>query len=179
VQAWAGAAGIAAREDVTISARATPNAVADAFGIQVLGILNAGASLADAYASPTVEAYAGGSGQTISGTSLTVSAFQLNPSGSDTAHATATGATGSLLLGEVSTHTSAINGKADDKAVVRSLRGRQHDLGITGERPSWRRTIRSSTRMPRTTASASAPRSARACRTRSRTPSPRRIWATT
>jgi hypothetical protein len=83
-------------KDIIINAAAQPKAEVRVYGVNA-GTLAVGVSEAESTVSPTVEAYIGGNGKTITADSLDVNAQQLLPQSGYTGKATATGSAGGLI----------------------------------------------------------------------------------
>ncbi|HXF65357.1 MAG TPA: hypothetical protein VNK67_01485 [Burkholderiales bacterium] len=117
---------LAVQNDVEITAGATVAAKADATGINVALGGSVGASVAEAKAAPQVTASLGAS-TTVAADNLLVWAKQLVPGGTHSAHASATGAAGGLLVG-----ANATSATAENSGQVRTLVGESATLAITG-----------------------------------------------
>jgi hypothetical protein len=99
---------ITVQDDVEASANATAAARAEATGINVSLGGSVGASVAQARVAPQVSASLG-AGSAVTADNLRISAQQLVPVGGRSAHASATGAAGGLLLGANATSALAEN----------------------------------------------------------------------
>ncbi|BAS59688.1 hemagglutinin/hemolysin-like protein [Leptolyngbya boryana NIES-2135] len=111
--------------NLNITATAQPDADANAFGLSVSGLVQAGYSAATAEVTPQVDAYVGSS-STISASNLTVLAQQSLPTSGDAAHTEATGA-GGALFGSVNASESTATNSGQVSAYV----GKNSKLTIT------------------------------------------------
>lgn len=114
------------QNDVEIAAGATVAARAEATGINVALGGSVGASVAEAKVAPRVTASLGAN-TTVTADNLRVAARQLVPGSAHSAHASATGAAGGLLVG-----ANATSATAENTGQVRALVGEGATLTMTG-----------------------------------------------
>ena len=122
VDAHIGNSDITVTGAVSVTATATPKAIAKTFGVSAGG-LAVGASFATAEVTPNVTAYVGG---TITAGSLLVTAYQAVPSGGYSAEAYTSGSAGGLV------GIDATVSEASNTSVVRSYVSNNATLNISG-----------------------------------------------